>query len=281
MDRPYHYIIDLDGTIYQDRMVLPYAADFIRYLDERDRRYVFYTNCPERTPEILRKVLKEMGIRVQPSRIFTSGVVTIEYLLEQDRNDLSIYLIGSQAYRAMVRKAGITVLEGKERLADYVVVAFDKKFNYEKLRDACYHVEHGARLLATNSDETIPTPEGPVPHTGAILSAVEYASKRKALILGKPSRYSCQVLRKHLGCSLAEMCMVGDRLDTDMQFAKSNGFSAFLMLTGSTREEDLLWGQRSMYQEKFNDLSELIAYDKRITSSCGQSARSLSHGPLW
>lgn len=269
MNKPYHYIIDLDGTIYQDCVALPYAADFIHYLDEQNRRYAFYTNCPERTPEILRDVLKKMGIQVAASRIFTSGVVTIEFLLEQNLKDAAIYLIGSSAYRAMVREAGVNVLEGRERAADYVVVAFDKEFNYEKLRDACYHMEHGARLLATNSDETIPTPEGPIPHTGAILSAVEYATKRKALILGKPSPYSCQTLRKYLGCNLAEMCMVGDRLDTDMQFAKNNGFSAFLMLTGSTRETDLLQSQRSMFREKFRDLSELIAYDRRIASNCG------------
>lgn len=269
MDKPYHYIIDLDGTIYQDREALPYAADFIRYLDEHERHYAFYTNCPERTPEILQNALKQIGIQVPASKIFTSGVVTIEYLLEQVQASPVIYLIGSPAYHAMVRAAGITVLESRERPADYVVVAFDKEFHYTKLRDACYHVEHGAQLLATNRDETIPTPEGPIPHTGAILSAVECATKRKALILGKPSRYSCQALQRHLDCGLAEMCMVGDRLDTDMQFAKANGFAAFLMLTGSTCETDILRSQQSLYREKFHDLSELIAYDRRIVSGCG------------
>lgn len=269
MNKPYHYIIDLDGTIYRGKVALPYAADFIRYLDERKRNYAFYTNCPEKTPELLKNVLDNIDIHVPASKILTSGVVTAEYLLEQNRRGLSIYLIGSKAYKALVRDAGITVIEGVERPVDYVVVAFDKEFNYEKLRDACYHVEHGAQLLATNSDETIPAPGGPIPHTGAILSAVEYASKSKALILGKPSRYSCQTLRRHLGCDINEMCMVGDRLDTDMQFAKNNGFSAFLMLTGSTNEKDILSSQRQLYCEKFHDLSELIAYDRSMTLNCG------------
>lgn len=265
MEKPYHYIIDLDGTIYRDEIALPYAADFIRYLDAQNRNYIFYTNCPEKTPANLQEVLGKIQIHVPTSKFLTSGIVTIEYLLAQGKPDISVYLIGSEDYRRMVQAAGITVLQGTDIIADYVVVAFDKQFNYVKMREACYHVLHGATLLATNRDESIPTPRGPIPHTGAILSSIEFAVKKRALVLGKPSQYSCQVLQRYLNCQVWEMCMIGDRLDTDMQFAKNNGFHAFLMMTGMTTEADIERHQEQLYQKKFHDLSELIIYDQSMT----------------
>eukprot|EP00401_Gymnodinium_catenatum_P046572 CAMPEP_0117602224 /NCGR_PEP_ID=MMETSP0784-20121206/77459_1 /TAXON_ID=39447 /ORGANISM="" /LENGTH=60 /DNA_ID=CAMNT_0005405013 /DNA_START=1 /DNA_END=180 /DNA_ORIENTATION=+ len=41
-------------------------------------------------------------------------------------------------------------------------------------------------------------------------------------------------------CDRARICMVGDRLDTDVLFGKDNGLQTVLTLSGVTTEEKLL-----------------------------------------
>ena len=58
------YLIDLDGTIYCGPRPLPYAAEFIRRLNRAGRPYRFLTNAPERSPRLVERELRRMGIPV-------------------------------------------------------------------------------------------------------------------------------------------------------------------------------------------------------------------------
>lgn len=100
----------------------------------------------------------------------------------------------------------------------------------------------------------------PHDYSRAVLSAIEFAIKKCVIILGMPSHYSCQALQKHFGCQTQEMCMIGDHLDKDMPFTKSNGFPAFLMLTGMTAEADIKRHQGQLYQKEFHDLDDGYLY---------------------
>ena len=64
-----------------------------------------------------------------------------------------------------------------------------------------------------------------------------------------------------LACSSAEafglrrdqICMVGDRLDTDVLFGKQGGLATMLVLSGVTTEEDLLGPNNTIYPDLYAD----------------------------
>lgn len=259
--KKFNYIIDLDGTIYKNKIVFDEAILFIDYLNETKRKYVFLTNCPEKVPTELHTILNTIGIKSNVNQIVTSGIIAMHYLTSIAK-EKSVYVIGSPSFKELLRSNTIEIIENTEKIADYVLVGFDKKFNYDMLSQACHHVLKGAKLIATNDDESIPTLQGNIPHTGAILKAIEYTTHSTAEILGKPSKFCCKVLCNILDATTDNLCMIGDRLDTDMMFAKNNNFTGYLMTTGITTMNDINNCDTKSFEKVFNNLSELMDFDK-------------------
>lgn len=119
---------------------------------------------------------------------------------------------------------------------DAVVVGMDPSFDYGQLTRAAAAVRAGARLLATNTDATYPTPEGLLPGAGAVLAAVETASGVRAEVAGKPAAPVVELIRERLG---PDGIVAGDRADTDGLLAMRLGYRFGLVLSGVTAPSDL------------------------------------------
>jgi 4-nitrophenyl phosphatase len=134
--------------------------------------------------------------------------------------------------------AGAVLVDGSssdgDAPVDSVVVGFHRSFDYEEMRRAATAVRGGARLLATNDDATYPTPDGPIPGGGAILAGIATAAGRKPLVAGKPYEPMAALVRSLVPDAIADVVMVGDRLDTDGRFATTIGCRFALVLTGVT-----------------------------------------------
>lgn len=259
------YIIDLDGTIYNQNELIPYADEFINYLTRTGRDFLIFTNSPEKSPADLSQKLNAMNIPVNPNQVVTSGCITRDYLLEKaDAKSVRAFVVGTRQLKNSFSQCGIEVISGEYPIADFVVIGFEREFCYETLRLASFHVFNGARLIATNGDENIPTENGLIPHTGALMAAVEYATGIKALILGKPEAYTVSVLQKKLDCKRSDLCIIGDRLDTDMKFGRLNGFHTFLVLTGITKSDALDQESPPLFDRCFDTLRDVMNYDMKI-----------------
>ncbi|KFO95947.1 SH3 domain-binding protein 1, partial [Calypte anna] len=87
------------------------------------------------------------------------------------------------------------------------------------------------------SRDTPPSPRLPA-GTGSLTAAVETASGRKALVVGKPNTYMFDCIVERFGVDPSRTLMVGDRLETDILFGKNCGLSTILTLTGVSRLEE-------------------------------------------
>jgi HAD superfamily hydrolase (TIGR01450 family) len=116
--------------------------------------------------------------------------------------------------------------------ARFVVVGLDRNLNYEKLRIGLQNITNGAIFIATNTDPVLPTEDGFVPGAGAIVRALETASGKSPLVIGKPNQPIMDIVIEHLGLDAEKCTVVGDRLDTDILAGIRCGMRTVLVLSG-------------------------------------------------
>jgi 4-nitrophenyl phosphatase len=118
-------------------------------------------------------------------------------------------------------------------------------------------IRSGFEFIGTNPDPTLPTPEGFVPGTGAILAAIETATGVKPTIIGKPYPELFRISVDRLGTIPEETLVVGDRIETDIAGGISAGCLTALVLSGVTGAEA---AKASPYKPTFiaNDFTALL-----------------------
>jgi len=104
-------------------------------------------------------------------------------------------------------------------LVDAVVVGLDLDFSYARLAVAAEAIRAGSRFIATNRDPVYPHERGLMPGAGSIVAAIEAASGRTPLSIGKPGPLLLEVAAHALAGNVAEAVMIGDSLLTDVPAA--------------------------------------------------------------
>src|SRR3972149_9417297 len=183
-----HFIIDLDGVVYIGEKPTDGAIETLATLRGLGKTVIFLTNDPRGSCREYAEKLNRMGIPASPQDIITSGMAIAHYLKKNYKLDQKkAYVVGSQALKEEIEEIGLILTHGEEaKRSDFVIVGGHQGFNYEEMKLATLAIRNGAHFFATNRDPVFPTPEGLVPATGAILASIEYATGKKATIVGKP-----------------------------------------------------------------------------------------------
>jgi NagD protein len=233
------YAFDLDGTLYVDDALLPWAAETLSRIRSGGGRVAFVTNKPLETATDYATKLTALGVPADPGEVVTSIDALVLYM-EGHHPRARVMPIAEPIVFAALSEAGFRITEDPAE-TDVVVVAFDRTFNYAKLTAAYRAVRlHGAALVATNPDPYCPTSDGGIPDCAAMLAAVEACTGAKAeAIVGKPSRHMAQAVLKRLNVNADSVAMVGDRLATDIAMARNFGLVAVLVLTGASTRDDI------------------------------------------
>ncbi len=229
------YLIDMDGVIYRGSEAIPGAADFIRSLSEEEVPYLFLTNNSAYAQLDVVAKLKKLGIRTTNEHVYTSALATAEFVAQQ-RPGGAAFVIGEGGLLNALNQVDYAISADQ---ADYVIVGEGRTMNFELMERAHRLIEQGAQLVSTNADTWCPTDSGPRPGCGAIVALLESATGRKAYHVGKPNPFMMRLARKKIGLRTDEVTMVGDTMETDIRGATDLGFRSMLVLTGSTRREEL------------------------------------------
>lgn len=115
-----------------------------------------------------------------------------------------------------------------------VIVGFDEHISFPKMmKAASYLNDPSVVFIGTNTDERFPMPNFVVPGTGSIVKAIETCAERKAVIMGKPENWLCDIFfKEEIHRDSKKFLMIGDRLNTDILFGNNNGFQTLLVETG-------------------------------------------------
>ena len=74
------FICDMDGVIYHGNRILPGVAEFVTWLNENDKQFLFLTNSSERSPKELRQKLQRMGLDIGEEHFYWDAVAAIKAL---------------------------------------------------------------------------------------------------------------------------------------------------------------------------------------------------------
>lgn len=232
------YALDLDGTVYLGDHLLPGAGETIARLRDAGSRIIFLSNNPLRTCAEYAARLTELGVPTAPGDVLNSSRVMVEYLRTRYAGR-RLFVIGERALREELLEAGFALTEDP-RHVDVVVAAFDRGFDYRKLRIAFDAIRAGARFVATNRDPYCPVPGGGLPDCAAVIAAIEASTGiRVEEVVGKPSAIMAAAALDRLALPPDRTIIVGDRLETDVAMGVRAGMHTALVLTGATRPSDL------------------------------------------
>lgn len=238
-------ILDMDGVLWRDTEPIGDLPVIFHKIDERGWKIAYVTNNATRSVDQYVSKLASFGVAAEPDQIINSGLATAKYLQERYPSGGQVYILGEEGLFATLEDYGFTH-SVEQPLA--VIASLDREVDYHKLKIASSFIRAGIPYLGTNPDPSLPTPEGYIPGTGAILAALTAASGQSPEIMGKPSPVMYQIALSGLAIAPANALAVGDQMPTDIAAGVQAGCQTALVLTGvSTRETARLFDFRPTY----------------------------------
>ena len=169
----------------------------------------------------------------------TSSQATAFYL-HKHYEGKKLYVCGTESLKEELRMEGFDVTTDVNE-TECIVMGFDTELTFQKLHDVSYMLLTRPDLpyIATNPDYVCPTEFGSVPDCGSVCDMIYNATKKRPVVIGKPSPLMPQLAMEKLGVSKEETCVVGDRIYTDIKSGLNAGTTTMLVMSGETTYEIL------------------------------------------
>jgi len=229
------FMCDMDGVLYHGGQLLPGVPEFIEWLQEEKKEYLFLTNNSSMTPRELQQKLARMGLEVPEEHFYTSALATAAFLAEHYPG-CTAFVIGDAGLLNALYDVGVTMNDVDP---DVVVVGESSVYNLATLTKAVNLILGGAKLIGANSDITGPIEGGIMPGCRALVAPIEMATGVQAYFCGKPNPLMMRTGLRRLGCHSGEAVMIGDRMDTDVISGMESGMSTVLVLSGVSTAETM------------------------------------------
>ena len=227
------FLLDMDGTLYLGGRLFPHTLAFLRAIRDAGAEYLFLTNNSSKGADAYVQKLCGMGILSVEDDFFTSTDAACAHLKMHHTGNL-IYALGTESFKRQLRKEGFPITDVLQDGIDCLLMGYDTELTYRKLADASILLGRGVTYLATNPDWVCPTEFGYVPDCGSIAQALEHATGRLPLFLGKPKPEIALLAMEKKGVKPEETMMIGDRIYTDIACGRNAGILSVLVFSGET-----------------------------------------------
>jgi glycerol-1-phosphatase len=231
-------LLDLDGVVYVGPDAVPHAAPALQAAVRAGHRLGFITNNASRAPETVAAHLRDLDVPAADEDVVNSAQAAADHLAREFAPGSPVLLVGGTGLRVALEGKGLRPTTDRHE-AVAVVQGFSPDLGWAQLAEATHAVRSGLPWIATNLDATVPTPGGPAPGNGLLVDLVARAAGRRPdVVCGKPERALFDAAVQRL--SAEQALVVGDRLDTDLQGARTASLAGLLVLTGVTGVPELL-----------------------------------------
>ncbi len=233
-------IFDLDGVVYRGKSLIPNSDNVIQELKDLSIKVVYNSNNSTITRQMYVERLKNFGIPSKISDFYTSALITAVEITRIKKN-ANIFVIGEVGLREELKLKGHTIFTEiiNYNDIDFVIVGLDRDFKYQNLAIAqkCI-LEGNAQFYATNTDATLPIVRGVLPGAGVMVNALETCTEKKPIrIFGKPEPFGIELILKDTNIPRNQVCIFGDRLNTDILAGNRADIKTIVVLTGVTSRD--------------------------------------------
>jgi HAD superfamily hydrolase (TIGR01458 family) len=227
------FLIDIDGTIFEGDALIPGAAAALATLDAKAIPYRLVTNTTSKPLSAILAKLRGAGLDIAPEHVFSAPVVARAYCLQQ----------GFTRCYPLLKPSLLEDLQGIEFVenAPHAVLVGDlgDELTYTALNRAFRLLMEGAAFVTMARNRYFHGRDGLCLDVGSIVAALEYATQREAVLVGKPAAEFFLPALQSMDIAAADAAMIGDDLEGDVGGGQNAGIGGILVRTGKFRPDQL------------------------------------------
>jgi HAD superfamily hydrolase (TIGR01458 family) len=226
-------LLDIDGVLYLgDEPIDGAVAALAELRTLAGVRLV--TNTTSKSRRQIVDHLNALGFDVEHHEVLTPAALAVRYCHERGHH--SVKLLVDEGLQEDLAE----LTQAQTEPVDAVVLGdLGSGFTAEALNDAFRLLMEGAELVALQHNRYWHRADGLVLDVGAYSAALEYATGKQAIVVGKPSRDFFNAALSDLGASPEMGIMVGDDVEADIGGAIEAGLRGVLVRTGKYRDDAL------------------------------------------
>lgn len=220
-------LLDVDGVLHVSMSPIAGAASTLRWLKQQNYPFCCVTNTTTSARSTLTRALQALGLPLEPEQLVTAPVATVSYLRRHFAGKRCLLLTKGDTVEDF---AGIELVEDDAEVV--VIGGAEELLSYEMMNRIFRMLMNGADLLAMHTNLYWKTSQGLQLDSGPYVYALERASGKRALVVGKPNRAFFEQALLSLAIPAAAAVMVGDDLENDVHAAQQAGLRGILVCTG-------------------------------------------------
>ena len=227
-------LFDLDGVIYQGDSLISGAKESINLLRQNNIPCRFITNTTRMTKKNLATKLQAMGLTLEVNEVFAAPHAAVEYCKNMKYTTIDLVVPDNE-----IEEDFIDFDLHAENPQAIVLGDMGNLFTYDLLNVLFKKILNGAEIVAMHKNKYWHSGNDLTLALGAFVAALEFATEKEAVVIGKPNPHLFQLAVKPWGLSFQSIYMVGDDIGGDIGGANNVGMQSILVKTGKYREESL------------------------------------------
>ncbi len=224
-------LIDLDGVLYTGQQCIAGSQQALQEISSMGLRRRFITNTSTLSRQSLHKKLTDLGFDISPEEIISAPQATILFL-QQFSNPVCHLILAENV------KQDFSEFQQSDDHADFVIIGdIGNTWSYPLMNKAFKLLIDGAELIAIHKNRFWQTEQGLQMDIGGFVTALEYASNKQAILIGKPALKFFQMALSNIGLPNNNVAIIGDDIDSDIGGGQAAGIAGILVKTGKYRND--------------------------------------------
>jgi HAD superfamily hydrolase (TIGR01458 family) len=230
-DGRFGVLLDIDGVLYVGDDPIEGAHAALSQLRELGAGLRLVTNTTSRSRRQVAEHLGELGFEISIDEVLTPAAMAVAHCEECGHE--SVELIVSDGLREDL--ASLAGSAGGKTVDAVILGDVGARFDAELLNRVFRLIMDGAELVALQHNRYWRRADGLALDVGAYAAALEYATRREAVVVGKPAEAFFGAAVVDMG--LENAVMIGDDAEADVGGAMAAGLPGILVRTGKYRQD--------------------------------------------
>jgi len=229
------FLIDLDGVLYVGNRSIDGAKDAIDFIKENDYLFRCVSNTTRKSRRSVAAHLSSLGFDIPEDHIFTPPLAAVSQMKNTGRAGFYLLATGDVDRDFPEKRCS-----DPDTKPDWVIIGdAGDKITYESMNKAFRFLMDGAELIALENDRYWMAADGLSLSAGPFVKALEYATGKTAMVVGKPSPAFFNLALQDMHLRPEQVVMIGDDIITDIGGAYHVGMKGILVRTGKYRSESV------------------------------------------